>query len=636
MCGIAGFILDSPGFGGKEAADVLSRMCRTIRHRGPDDYGAYTFGFADGQERSPKVGLGHDRLSIIDLSASGHQPMSNEDGSVWLAYNGEVYNFRELREQLALKGHTFRSRTDTEAIIHAYEEWGADCVSRFNGMFAFALWDEKKNLLMLARDRIGKKPLYYYSGPNGIVFASEPKAILAFPGFQKQIDMASLQKYLLYEYVPSPNTIYKGIKRLGAGSIMIWHDGALTSNKYWDITFASAGVGDKEAAIKDLLEDSVRLRLVSDVPLGIFLSGGIDSSSITGLAACATALERVKTFTIGFDDKSFDEAKYASRVASYFNTSHHEKILGPCVLLGLLPEVMDFMDEPFADASIIPTYMLSKFTRENVKVALSGDGGDELFCGYDTFQAHKLARVYKLLPLFLSRGLIEKAVRRMPVSLDNMSLDFKLKQFIKGARYGAGTRNQVWLGSFAPDEQGCILKDGCQGGADILEDMDEALKGFRSDDETDLITYLYCKFYLQDDILVKTDRASMACSLEVRAPLLDYRFIELALGIPHSMKMKGLATKYIFKKAMKRVLPADISRRPKKGFGIPVAKWIKTGLKGLVTDQLSFDKIRSENLLDPGGVTNLLSEHLQGKKDNRKQLWTLLMFEMWYSRWFKG
>ena len=635
MCGIAGFLINNSALSEKEAENILLKMCRAIRYRGPDDQGTRLIGF--DSDRKIKVGLGHNRLSIIDLTMAGHQPMTNEDNSIWLTYNGEIYNFPELREFLIAKGHVFRSKTDTEVIIHGYEEWGAECLERFNGMFAFGLWDAKKKVLMLARDRMGKKPLYYSLAGGNILFASEPKAILQFPGFAREIDRLSLRKYFLYEYVPSPDTIYKGMKRLEAGNVAIWRNGTVSMNQYWNISFnKSTKVAGACVRLKEILKDSVTKRLISDVPLGVFLSGGMDSSSITSLMAEVVPSEHIKTFTIGFEDESFDESGYAREVAGYFKTDHYEKILDPYIMLEILPDILNFLDEPFADASIIPTYLLSKFTRERVKVALSGDGGDELFAGYDTFPAHKLARIYEKIPTFIRKGLLEKIVYSLPVSFDNLSFDFKLKQFLKGIPYPPEVRNQVWLGSFSPDEQNCLLREDINAGGgahDLFDALYTSLKACDAKNYIELIIYLYCKFYLQDDILVKTDRASMACSLEVRAPLLDYRFVEFACGLPISAKLRGFTTKRIFKKAMKRYLPRVVTRRPKKGFGIPIAKWIRSDAKGLITDELAYDKIKRENLLNPAFIQNVLDEHFNGKKDNRKTLWTLLMFELWYSRW---
>ncbi|MBI4335627.1 MAG: asparagine synthase (glutamine-hydrolyzing) [Candidatus Omnitrophica bacterium] len=637
MCGIAGFIIKNPQINKGDAGAIIAEMCGTMRYRGPDDRGEYIRGF-DGQHPGLGVGLGHNRLSIIDLTSAGHQPMTNEDSTIWLSYNGEIYNFLELRELLIKNGHRFRSRTDSEVVIHSYEEWGKDCLNKFNGMFAFALWDSKDELLMLARDRMGKKPIYYSAANYGIIFASEPKAILKFPRFEKEIDEASLRKYFLYEYVPSPRTIYKNINRVPAGNLLIWRNGSVAREKYWDISFNKKTAGDQTAALKDLLEDSVKKRLISDVPLGVFLSGGVDSSTITALTAGLLPSERINTFTIGFKDRSFDEAPYARAVSRLYRSEHHENILDPDAMLRAIPEIADFLDEPFADASIIPTYLLCKFARQRVTVALSGDGADELFAGYDTFPAHALARVYARIPLFLRKGVFDKIIHRLPVSFDNLSIDFKLKQFLKGAPYRPEIRNQIWLGSFSAAEQRNLLSEGLcepEKTSGLYEDIDNVLMDCDARNYVDLIIYLYCKFYLQDDILTKVDRASMACSLETRAPFLDYRVVEFACGLPPREKLYGLRTKRVLKQLMRGLLPKEILRRPKKGFGIPVAKWIRGEAKEMVSDELSFAKIKREGILNPAYAQTLLDEHFRGVKDNRKQLWTILMFELWYSRWYK-
>ncbi|MBU0877986.1 MAG: asparagine synthase (glutamine-hydrolyzing) [Candidatus Omnitrophica bacterium] len=638
MCGIIGFVINDSQLNKKEAENILFEMCQPIRHRGPDDQGVYCAGF-DNQSRVPKVGLGHVRLSIIDLSPAGHQPMSNEDGSIWLSYNGEIYNFLELRECLVRKGHIFRSRTDSEVIIHSYEQWGMEFVNKLNGMFAFALWDGKQGILILIRDRMGQKPLYYSIADGNIIFASEPKAILKFPNFVKEIDPTSLKKYFLYEYVPSPHTIYKNIQKLEAGSVLIWKNKNICIRKYWNISFAKINDSNNITTLKNLLKDSVKKRLISDVPLGVFLSGGIDSSSIVASMVRMMPHQDIKTFSIGFKEASFDESYYARKVARHFGTDHCGEVLNPKAMLEILPEVISNLDEPFADASIIPTYLLSKFTKEHVSVALSGDGADELFAGYPTFPAHRLARIYEKIPLFCKKNIIEKIIYSLPVSFNNLSFDFKLKQFLKGMPYNPEIRNQIWLGSFSPQEQNNLFRKDLMGevkDSSIFQDIYTSLKDCDARNYLELIIYLYCKFYLQDDILTKTDRASMAHSLEVRAPFLDYRFLEYTFSLPAHLKLRGFTTKYILKKMMKKDLPAGIVNRAKKGFGVPIAKWIKKDIKDLISDELAYEKIKKENLLNPDYIQQLLKEHFKGTKDNRKQLWTLLMFELWYDKWLKN
>jgi asparagine synthase (glutamine-hydrolysing) len=607
---------------------TLERMARRLRHRGPDDEGYYV---ADAGERGPSVGLGFRRLAIIDLSGGG-QPMTNEDGSLWLVFNGEIYNFRELRPELEAKGHAFRTKCDTEVIVHLYEEYGPDCVRRLNGMFAFAVWDTKAQNLFVARDRLGKKPLYYVDTGRQLLFASELKALLQHPACPRELDPGAVSKYLAYEYVPAPHTIFKGMRKLPAGHSLTWKEGRVTVDRYWDITFKANRAGRKEAdyaaELHERLKEAVRLRLVSDVPLGVFLSGGIDSSSVVALMAELVPPEQIKTFSIGFAERSFDESGYARAVAEHFGTEHHERILRPETLLDVLPEVGAFLDEPFGDASIIPTYLLSKFTREFVTVALGGDGGDEFFAGYPTFQAHSLARWYRL-PRVMHERMVVPLAERWPVSTDNLSLDFKLKRFLRGIPYRPAIRNQVWLGSFNPAEQRLLLNEAAPAG-DCYEDIAAAEEQCDSQDYLERLIYLYGKLYLADDILFKVDRASMACSLEVRAPFLDYRLIEFVNSIPAGLKLKGWQTKYILKEAMRPHLPPAIVGRAKKGFAIPVAQWLKTEMKGLALELFSRQRLEGQGIFRYSVVARLLDEHFRGIKDNRKQLWTLLMFQVWY------
>ncbi|MCM8813193.1 MAG: asparagine synthase (glutamine-hydrolyzing) [Candidatus Omnitrophica bacterium] len=628
MCGIAGFVITDGSLCRSRAPEVLRRMCDSLQPRGPDDQGIW-FSDEAPETAAPLVGLGHRRLSVIDVSAAGRQPMSNEDRSVWLTYNGEIYNFSELRQELQSRGHLFRSRTDTEVIVHAYEEWGERCPEKFNGMFAFALWDSRCRKLFLARDRLGKKPLYYALA-GGIVFGSEPKALLCLPDFDRSIDMLSLQKYLLFEYVPSPHTIYRRIKRLEAGYSAVWQDGQLRQQRYWNIRFPESRQPASAERLQFLLQDAVQRRLVSDVPLGVFLSGGIDSSTVASFAAAGSA-EQLQTFTIGFSDPSFDESESARRSAAFFKTNHRHERLSAAVTQDLLTEIVDFLDEPFADASIVPTYLLSRFTRRHVTVALSGDGGDELFAGYPTFPAARLARMFERLPAAAQR-LFCALVRALPVNRNNLSLDFMLKQFVRGMPYSLALRNQVWIGAFAPPEQSRLVA-GAAAAAQISEDLAAQAAECGAVDDIDVLQYLYLKFYLSDDILVKVDRASMANSLEVRAPLLDYRLVEAAVALPPQEKMPGLAMKAVLKKIMRRRLPAEVLQRPKKGFGIPVAKWLRQDLRALVTDVLSPENVRRQNLFQPESVQRVLAEHLRGTRDNRKQLWTLMMASLWYDRW---
>lgn len=633
MCGIAGM---AGRDGSRIQKDVLSRMTRALKHRGPDDDGIHIM-----HQPQASVGLGHRRLSIIDLSKAGHQPMRNEDGSLWLTYNGEIYNFKELRKELIASGHEFSSDTDTEAILHGYEQYGVRVLDRLNGMFAFALWDGRKSQLLLARDPFGKKPLYYTTNPAGIVFASELKSLFEHPEVKREIDLRSLSRYLLHEYVPSPHTIVKTICKIPPGHYLIWEPGKIRVEPYWQIRFSREGKSSSldKAAVQErlieLLRRSISRRLISDVPLGVFLSGGVDSSSIVALMSELVPPQKIKTFSIGFEESSFDESSYARSVASLFGTDHHERTFTPKMMLETLPEIWEQLDEPLADPSILPTYMLSKFTREFVTVALGGDGGDELFAGYDPFLAHKAAELYRYVPDPVHRYIVEPLVRMMPVSTSNMSIDFRMKQFVKGVRFPPEIRNQVWLGSFsAEDQKGLLSRDvyASLQGYEPYEEIRDLCNGVQCRDGIDQMIYLYSRLYLSEDILTKVDRASMANSLEVRAPYLDKEFSEYVFALPSDLKLHRFTRKYILKKALEGKLPREIIHRNKKGFGIPLAGWFKSELKPLLLETFSPARIRSAGIFDVQATQRILDEHFTGRKDNRKQIWTLLMFNMWRDR----
>jgi asparagine synthase (glutamine-hydrolysing) len=630
MCGIAGIV----EVGGPVDRVALARMTNALRHRGPDDESYYV---ADDGGSGVSVGFGFRRLSIIDL-AGGRQPMSNEDGSLWIVCNGEIYNHLELRHELEARGHQFRTHSDVETLLHLYEEVGPDCVNRANGMFACAIWDRKAQSLFLARDRLGKKPLYYRETPTQFLFGSELKALWQHPNCARELDHHSLSRYLAYEYVPAPHTILKGIKKLTAGNSLLWSNGRSRVQRYWDLKFPGENSGRSEAdlaeELRGRLKEAVRLRLISDVPLGVFLSGGIDSSALVAMMAELRPASQIKTFAIGFEEKSFDESRHARRVAEFFGTEHHEEVLPGRAMVDMVPEVAAFLDEPFADASVIPTYLLSRFTRRHVTVALGGDGGDELFAGYPTFLAARLARFYRM-PEFIHERVIRPLAGRLPVSHENFSFDFKLKSFLRGVGHRPELRNQVWLGSFTPAEQRALLASD-PGEFDAYADILAAQNQCSTSHPGERLIYEYCKFYLAEDILVKTDRASMACSLEARAPFLDYKFVEFANSIPFQLKLKGTQSKFILKQALQGKLPPEILARGKKGFGIPIAKWFRGELRELVQDTLAESRLRQEGIFQPRAVAQLLEEHLRGTKDNRKPLWTLFMFQQWFEQHLKG
>jgi asparagine synthase (glutamine-hydrolysing) len=626
MCGICGLVGGQPVDRG-----VLERMTRALRHRGPDDEGFFLRAYEDGTG----IGLGFRRLSIIDLE-SGNQPIGNEDGSVQLAFNGEIYNFRDLRRELEGRGHRFSSNGDAEVLVHLYEDEGPRCVERLNGMFAFALWDDRERRLVLARDRFGKKPLYYADLGPTLLFGSELKALLEHPLCPRELDHESLSSYLALEYVPTPRSIFTGIKKLPAGHLLVWRDRGSSLERYWDLSFASDGESLADDAYVEEFQlrfrEAVRRRLVSDVSLGAFLSGGIDSSSVVAMMVDEIGGEAVKTFSIGFDEPSFDESSQARRVAAHFGTEHHEEVFTASALLDVLPAVVDVLDEPFADPSVLPTYLLSRFTREAVTVALGGDGGDELLAGYPTFPADRVARYYPF-PRALHRGIVVPLADKLPVSQGDFSFDFKVKRFLRGAATPAATRHPVWLGAFSAEEQTVVL---ARAPADPYAEQRTAFSDAPTEDWLERLIYLYAKTYLQDDILVKVDRASMACSLEVRAPFLDVELVEFLGRVPSRLKLHRFETKYLLKRAMAETLPAGIASRKKKGFGIPVSDWLRTDLRETLEDELAPEALRRQGIFETREVRRLVSEHLAGRRDHRKPLWTLLMFQLWYRRWLRS
>lgn len=626
MCGICGMVGDGP-----VDRAVLQRMAEVLRHRGPDDDGF----FLSQPDAGPGVGLGFRRLSIIDLQ-TGNQPIANESGSVQLVFNGEVYNYRELRRELESRGHRFATDADTEVIVHLYEDVGVACVERLNGMFAFALWDCDRRELVLAKDRFGKKPLYYAEVGRTLLFGSELKALLEHPACPRDLDFESLSRYLALEYVPTPRSIFGGVRKLPGGYVLRWRDGVSAIEQYWDLSF---GDDDGERSDDELVEEfrahlreAVRRRLVSDVPLGAFLSGGIDSSSVVAMMAEALPAGKVKTFTIGFAERSFDESDHARRVASHFATEHYEDVFTPGAMLDLLPAAVDYLDEPFADPSVLPTYLLSRFTREHVTVALGGDGSDELLAGYPTFSAERVARLYRM-PRRAHERLVVPLADRLPVSTQNFSVDFKIKRFVRGASLQPDLRHPVWLGAFTPAEQRALL---VRTTGDALADWRSAYAAAPTANTLERLIYAYSKTYLQDDILAKVDRASMACSLEVRAPFLDVDLVAFLGRVPPRLKLRRFGTKHLLKRAMTGVLPTGIADRPKKGFGIPVAEWFKRELREPLQDELSERRLTDQGIFEPAEVQRLLAEHLSGRREHRKHLWTLFVFQLWHRRWVEG
>ncbi|MHB1560549.1 MAG: asparagine synthase (glutamine-hydrolyzing) [Isosphaeraceae bacterium] len=622
MCGIAGFI---NGTGSPADREVAARMTATLGHRGPDGAGLHIDG---------PVALGHRRLSIIDVDG-GAQPMANEDGTVWVTYNGELYNELDLRRELEAKGHRYRTASDTESLVHLYEEDGPEFVRRLNGMFALAIWDARRRRLVLARDRMGQKPLYYGELPGGgLVFGSEPKALLAHPDVPRELDRAGLARYLFYEYLPAPYTIWRGMKKLPSAHVLVWEAGASRTARYWEPPAANPSERDFEAASErfwDAFRASVARHRRSDVPLGVFLSGGVDSSSVAAALCEVEPPGRVRTFSIGFEDPSFDESQHARAVAEHLGTDHRERTFSIATAYELLPEVAGWLDEPFGDASILPTHLLSRFAREEVTVVLGGDGADELLAGYPTFAAERAAGVFRRLPR-PARAMAGVAVGLLPVDHRNFSLDFKLKQFLRGAGEPLPLAHQRWLGSFSGAEIDALLAEGDPVGVEAEHLRRASAVAGPADDLTRSLL-LYQDTYLPEDILTKVDRASMACGLEVRAPFLDADLVDWIETLPPSFKLVGNRTKRLLKHAAARRLPASILRRPKKGFGIPVGRWLRGPLGPMVDDLLGRARLERQGIFRPEPVARLVDEHRAGLRDHRKPLWTLLMFQLWCDRW---
>jgi len=622
MCGILGFIntdLTRP------ADEQIARaMSAAITHRGPDDEGFYF---------KQNVAMGMRRLSIIDL-ATGRQPISNEDGSVWVVFNGEIYNFPELRRRLLARGHQFGTHSDTEVIVHLYEDHGDELVDHLNGMFAFALWDERRRRLLIARDRMGEKPLYFTRTANALIFASELKSLVVHPEVERRVNLLALRKYLQYEFVPSPHTMIEGVHKLRPAHRLIFEKGEWRTEPYWRLSYEGERlkIGEDEAAeeVHDRLREAVRMRLISDVPLGVLLSGGIDSSAVAALA-CEAAEGRVKTFSIAFEEKSFDESSYARLVANHLGTEHYEQRFTEREMLEIVPEIPRLLDEPLGDGSLIPTFLLSRFTRERVTVALGGDGGDELFAGYPTYAAHRVADYFRALPRFVREGLIEPAVARLPVSTDNLSFDFKAKRFVQGAALPLGERHTVWMGSYTAAQQRSLLSPEVLSACPDEEVFDEVriYDLQNGHDVVEQMMTLDATHYLPECVLFKVDRASMAASLETRAPFLDHMLIEFLTKLPVGLKLRGLTGKYILKRSMRDRLPQQIIKRPKKGFGMPVAKWVKGELRTFVRDAFAPERLKRRGLFNADYVGRLLDEHERGMADHRKLIWTLLMFEIW-------
>ena len=638
MCGITGAIWTDP----RQAVDaqILSRMTDALRHRGPDDCGYYDseYQLRPPYEAMPGVALGHRRLSIIDVEG-GHQPMSNEDGTVWVVFNGEIYNFTTLRNRLEGAGHSFRTRSDTETIVHLYENEGLDCFSHLNGMFAVAIWDANRRRLVLARDRLGQKPLVYRVEPQRLLFASELKSLLQVPGVPRDIDPSAVDEYLTYQYVPYPNTIFRGIRKVPPGHWATFQDGKLEVKPYWTPQLdreRDAAPGESVDELRRLLTSSVQMRLQSDVPLGAFLSGGVDSSLIVALMQQLSD-EPVKTFSIGFPVPEYDETSHARRVATHLGTDHHQFEVQPDGV-AILPKLIWHFDEPFGDSSAIPTWYVSELTRQHVTVALTGDGGDELFVGYPRYRAVDFAARLDRLPGVLRSAMASRCWQWLPSSPRQKSWRRRLRRFTEVLGKTPQRRYLEWIAIFNETRRGELYDDGFLG---ALPDADPfAFLGSvwsRSGDRdaakaaslTDLLTYLPC------DLMKKVDMASMAHGLECRQPFLDWRLVELAASMPLAYNFRHGKGKRMLREAFGDLLPRQIWRRPKMGFGVPLDHWFRHELREMTHDVLLDETALSRGYFRPDAVMKLVNEHMRGIFDHSARLWALLVFELWMREWSK-
>jgi asparagine synthase (glutamine-hydrolysing) len=614
MCGIAGFVAP-PGVRADRA--VLERMVTSLRHRGPDAIGLHVEGPA---------ALGVARLRVIDLE-TGDQPISAEDGSATVVLNGEIYESERHRAALAARGHRFRSRSDTEVIVHAWEECRERVPDRLNGMFSFALWDRDRAELFLARDRMGEKPLYYTTAGGGLVFASELRAILAHPAVSARLDLEGLSRYLAYDYVPDPHTILAGIRKLPPGHVLVAAGSRVETRRYWDIPFRPEREVDERSWCEDIarrFDQAVALRLVSDVPVGCFVSGGIDSTVVAGTAARHRA--GIRTFAVGYDGTPHDERRWARIVADYFGTQHEELVVSPADAAALLERLGGLLDEPLGDMSFVPLHLLCRAARRSVTVVLTGDGGDELFGGYRSMAAERWHRAFARLP-----ERVLAAVRWGAGSLPASATPFR--EFLAAIDYGADARNQALIGGFPPARLATLLSREARAGLngfDPYADVATMLEPCATADPADRMIYRYCKQYLAGQNLVNSDRASMATGLELRAPFLDHTFVEFLGRIPSALKLSGFrGLKGLLKRALADRLPPAIRRRPKKGFGVPFGTWFRGPLVPVLRDVLAPDRMRRAGLLDPAAVSRLVDEHVAGVQDHDSALWSLVAFELW-------
>jgi asparagine synthase (glutamine-hydrolysing) len=610
ICGVFNFITREP-----VARAVLKLATDAMAHRGPDDEGFHL----DGE-----LGLGNRRLSIIDLPG-GHQPLSNEDETIWITFNGEIYNYRELRTGLESRGHRFRTATDTEAIVHLYEDYELGCLDRLRGMFAFALWDSRRRRLLLARDRLGIKPLFYSLEPQGLMFASELRALRELATTHFEVDPQSVYDFFGFRYIPAPRTFYRGVEKLLPGHLLVADARGVRTSPYWDIPDeedVSRDAGEWAEAVMALLRESVQLRLIADVPLGVFLSGGTDSSALVALMAELGA-RPLRTFSVGFEDADYSELPYARRVARQFATEHHELVVQPGDLARDLPRLISFRDEPIAEATDIALYRISRLAAESVKVVLAGEGGDELFAGYPKYAYDRLARPLSCLP----RKLTERAVRWLPygqrrakVALETLSIRDEAE------------RSASWFAAFSRQERHALFTQ------DFLQKVDamhparvfaDYLEKARGRSPLKRMLYVDLKVWLPDNLLLRGDQMTMAASIEERVPFLDHKLVELAARIPGQMLARGFRTKVLLKQALRSRLQADVLDRRKTGFAVPIGPWFRAPLKSFVADLLLCPGARARDYFDRARTEHFVHEHFNGVRDRQKQLWALVNFELW-------
>ncbi len=624
MCGIVGIINAHSQAVNRE---ILERMNRCIVHRGPDDDGFYL---------KENVGLAMRRLAIIDV-AHGKQPMHNRDRTKWIVFNGEIYNFQTLRDELEKQGNEFYTNSDTEVILHLYERDGADCVRHLRGMFAFAIWDEREKSLFIARDRVGKKPLLYAHQPNGdLIFGSEFQTLLAHPSVSREVDLNAIDSYFSYLCVPAPQTAFKNIRKLEPAHWLRWKNGEITTKRYWSVDFSKKlkiSLPEAEEETLRILREATKMRMISEVPLGAFLSGGVDSSCIVALMAQASA-EPIKTFSIGFEEQDFSELKYARKVAEHLGAEYHEFVVKPDAL-EILPVLVEHYGEPYADSSAIPTYYVAKETRKYVTVALNGDGGDESFAGYERHTAMRLAETYYCLPELVRKSLIEKIVNAFPAPATKKSRVRDAKRFLQAASLPKVERYFKWVSAFDRAAKKDLYTEeftntvSGNGPEHFLQHWFDRANGAGILDATLLTDQMT---YLPNDLLVKVDIASMANSLEARSPFLDHQVVEFAASLPEKIKIRHFETKSLLKRVTAKLVPPEVVYRKKMGFGVPIGNWFRGTMKDFMREILLSEKFSKRGIVKSEAVARYVGEHTSGARDHAQQIWTLLMLELWFQR----